>query len=173
MQLASADIQLRASPLKGTCMPRGIAAINALWRERQEAAARTQEEEEALALQQAADDEIPKVPERQSEASFPLAAPAGPSIEQRPGITRSAPWWLLDAQWRGMGEPGIGSNSSSNWQAPPQPVPHPESGLHWGSFMPAPGEYPSKEIDLPAPPPGVDISNNIELARMFANSLGP
>ena len=35
--------------------------------------------------------------------------------------------------------------------------------------MPAPGEYPFKELDLPAPPSGVDINNNIELARMFAN----
>jgi hypothetical protein len=147
-------------------MPRAMAAINALWRERQEAAARAQEEAEALA---SAADETPKVVERESDFSFLPTPPAGPSTERPAGMLQSAPWWLSDAQWRGIVEPGIGSSPSSNWLAPPQLVPHLESGLRWDSYMPAPGEYPFKELDLPAPPSGVDINNNIELARIFAN----
>jgi hypothetical protein len=91
-------------------MPRAIAAINALWRERQEAAARAQEEAEALALQRGADDETPKVPERETDPSFLPTAPAGPSTERPAG----APRWLSDAQWRGIAEPGIGSSPSGN-----------------------------------------------------------
>jgi putative RNase toxin 44 of polymorphic toxin system len=150
-------------------MPRGTAAINALWRERQEAAARAQEEAEALALQQAADGEMPKMPESESDSSFLPTPPAGPSTERSAEMAQSAQWWLSNAQWRGIMDPGIGSGPSGDWLAPRQPIPHPESGLRWGSYMPAPTEYPFKKFDLPASPPGVDINNNIELARMFAN----
>jgi len=104
-------------------MPRGISAINAIWRERQEAALRAQQQADALAAQQAA-----------------AAAAQQPDPSTAPSETYAPSDWR-NTFWDYPSGMLLGGAFSSMPPAPP--AAYPESARYWGAMTPAAGYQPT------------------------------